>query len=70
VGDYTVAQSSLMGIRGTIAPFAASALLTTFPAQTVMVFAMGLMVSGLVVMDRAVRAATTARSVALVIAPA
>jgi len=70
VGDYAVAQSSLMGIRGTIAPFAAAALLTTFPAQTVMVFAMVLMVSGLVVMDRAVRAATTAPVAALEIAPA
>jgi len=70
VGDYAVAQSSLMGIRGTIAPFAASALLTTFPAQTVMVFAMGLMVSGLVVMDRAVRAATSAPVPVLEVAPA
>ncbi|MHB8631108.1 MAG: MFS transporter, partial [Candidatus Limnocylindria bacterium] len=47
VGDYAVAQSSLMGVRGTVAPFAASALLTVFPARTVMVFAMILMVSGL-----------------------
>ena len=58
VADYAVAQSSLMGMRGTIAPFAASALLTVFPAQSVMVFAMGLMVVGLVVMGRAVRHAT------------
>jgi MFS family permease len=58
VGDYAVAQSSLMGLRGTIAPFAASVLLTMFSAQSVMVFAMGLMVAGLVVMDRAVRLAT------------
>jgi len=58
VGDYAVAQSSLMGMRGTIAPFAASALLTAFSPQAVMVGAMGLMVAGLVVLDRAVRAAT------------
>ena len=58
VGDYAVAQSSLMGMRGTIAPFAASALLTAFSPQAVMVGAVGLMVAGLVVMDRAVRAAT------------
>ena len=55
IGDYAVAQSSLMGVRGTIAPFAASALLASFAPQTVMVFAIGLMVTGLVIMDRAVR---------------
>ncbi|HEY8806524.1 MAG TPA: MFS transporter [Candidatus Limnocylindria bacterium] len=70
VGDYAVAQSSLMGMRGTIAPFAASALLTTFPAQTVMVFAMGLMVAGLVVMDRAVRSATAQPAPVFEVAPA
>ncbi len=55
VGDYAVAQSSLMGMRGTIAPFAAAALLSTYAPQTVMLFAMGLMVVGLVIMDRVVR---------------
>ena len=70
VGDYAVAQSSLMGVRGTVAPFAASALRTLFPAQTVMVFAMGLMVAGLVVMDRAVRSATAEPMPVLEVAPA
>jgi MFS family permease len=70
VGDYAVAQSSVMGLRGTIAPFAASALLTAFPAQTVVVFAMGLMVIGLVVMDRAVRSATAEPVPLLEVAPA
>jgi len=55
IGDYAVAQSSLMGLRGTIAPFAAAAFLSSFTPQTVMVFAMGLMVVGLVIMDRVVR---------------
>ena len=55
IGDYAVAQSSLMGLRGTIAPFAAAAFLSSFAPQTVMVFAMGLMVVGLVIMDRVVR---------------
>ena len=55
IGDYAVAQSSLMGMRGTIAPFAASALLAAYAPQTVMIFAMGLMVVGLVIMDRVVR---------------
>jgi len=70
VGDYAVAQSSLMGVRGTIAPFAASALLTLFPAQTVVVLAMALMVAGLVVMDRAVRFATAEPARVLEVAPA
>jgi MFS family permease len=70
VGDYAVAQSSLMGVRGTIAPFAASALLTAFSPQMVMVGAMGLMVAGLVVMDRAVRAATAQPTAVLEVAPA
>ena len=70
VGDYAVAQSSLMGVRGTIAPFAASALLTLFPAQTVVVLAMALMVAGLVVMDRAVRFATAEPARILEVAPA
>jgi MFS family permease len=55
IGDYAVAQSSLMGIRGTIAPFAGAALLSVYAPQTVMLFAMGLMVVGLVIMDRVVR---------------
>ena len=70
VGDYAVAQSSLMGVRGTIAPFAASALLTLFPAQTVVVLAMVLMVAGLVVMDRAVRFAIAEPARILEVAPA
>lgn len=70
VGDYAVAQSSLMGIRGTIAPFAASALLPAFSPQMVMIGAMGLMVAGLVVMDRAVRRATAERPPVLEVVPA
>jgi len=57
VGDYAVAQSSLMGLRGTVAPFAAATLLTVFAPQSVLLFAMGLMVVGLFVMQRAVRLA-------------
>ena len=57
IGDYAVAQSSLMGLRGTIAPFVASALLTVFAPQSVLVFAMGLMAIGLLVMRRAVHIA-------------
>jgi hypothetical protein len=57
-------------VRGTIAPFAASALLTMFPAQTVLLFSMGLMVAGLVVMARAVRLATAVPAPALEVVPA
>ena len=49
-----------MGLRGTIAPFAAATLLTAFAPQSVMLFAMGLMVVGLFVMQRAVRLALIA----------
>ena len=58
IGDYAVAQSSLMGARGTIAPFAASMLLGIFAPQVVLVCAMGLMVVGVFAMHRAVRLAT------------
>ena len=60
IGDYAVAQSSLMGLRGTIAPFAASTLLTLFAPRSVMLFAMGLMAIGIVVMYRAVHIALAA----------
>ena len=70
VGDYAVAQSSLMGIRGTIAPFAAAALLTAFSPQMVMIGAMGLMVAGLVVMARAVRSISAGSPSVLEAAPA
>ena len=70
IGDYAVAQSSLMGLRGTIAPFVASSLLTAFAPRYVMLFAMGLMVIGLLVMQRAVRIALTTPSRGVEVAPA
>ena len=70
VGDYAVTQSSLMGLRGTIAPFAASTLLTLFAPRSVMVFAMGLMFIGVLVMDRAVRIALAPPESILEVAPA
>lgn len=70
VGDYAVAQSSLMGLRGTIAPFAAATLLTLFAPRSVMLFAMGLMIIGLAVMHRAVRLAIAAPEHRLEAAPA
>jgi hypothetical protein len=41
-----------------------------FPAQTVLLFSMGLMVAGLVVMARAVRLATAVPAPALEVVPA
>ena len=70
IGDYAVAQSSLMGLRGTIAPFVASSLLTAFAPRDVMLFAMGLMVIGLLVMQRAVRIALATPSRGVEVAPA
>ena len=70
IGDYAVAQSSLMGLRGTIAPFVASSLLTAFAPRYVMLFAMGLMVIGLLVMQRAVRIALATPSRGVEVAPA
>ena len=70
IGDYAVAQSSLMGLRGTLAPFAASALLGVFSPQVVMAGAAVLMIVGVIVMDRAVRGATAPAAPALEVAPA
>jgi MFS family permease len=70
VGDYAVAQSALMGLRGTIAPFAGSILLTLFAPQYVLLFGMALMLVGVFVMQRAVRIALTVPKPALEIAPA
>lgn len=70
IGDYAVAQSSLMGLRGTIAPFAASTLLTLFAPRSVMLFAMGLMAIGIVVMYRAVHIALAAPNPVFEAAPA
>ena len=70
IGDYAVAQSSLMGLRGTIAPFAASTLLTLFAPRSVMLFAMGLMAIGIVVMYRAVRIALATPTPGFEVTPA
>jgi MFS family permease len=70
VGDYAVVQSSLMGLRGTVAPFAAATLLTMFAPQPVMLFAMGLMLIGVLVMGRAVRIALAPPKPVLEVAPA
>ena len=55
LADYAAAQSLLLGIRGSLAPFAASALLGAFSAQFVLLTGLAFMVAGTVVMFGAVR---------------
>jgi hypothetical protein len=53
--DYATAQSFLLGVRGTIAPFTASLLMTVLEPRTVLFVVITLMVVGLVLYHRAVR---------------
>ena len=55
IADYAAVQSLLLGIRGSFAPFAASALLGVLSAQGVLVIGLAFMVSGTIVMVGAVR---------------
>jgi len=55
LAEYAAAQSLLLGVRGSIAPFAASALLGAFSAHVVLVIGLLFMVAGTVVMFGAVR---------------
>jgi len=55
IADYAAAQSLLLGIRGSLAPFAASALLGVLSAQGVLVIGLAFMVSGTIIMVGAVR---------------
>jgi MFS family permease len=58
LAEYAAAQSLLLGIRGSIAPFAASALLGAFSAHVVLLIGLVFMVAGTVVMFGAVREPT------------
>jgi MFS family permease len=55
IAEYAAAQSLLLGIRGSLAPFAASALLGIIPLQGVLVVGLAFMVVGTVIMAGAVR---------------
>ncbi len=55
LAEYAAAQSLLLGIRGSIAPFAASALLGAFSVHVVLLVGLAFMVAGTVVMFGAVR---------------
>ena len=53
--EYATANSFLLGVRGTIAPFLFSALLLFIPVPAVMLLGLGFMSAGLLLMARAVR---------------
>src|SRR2546422_6357243 len=55
IGEYAAAQSLLMGIRGTAAPFAASALLGVADARLVLLIGVLFMTAGAALMAGAVR---------------
>lgn len=60
LADYAAAQSLLLGIRGSLAPFAASALLGIISLQGVLLVGLAFMVAGTVIMAGAVRAGAPA----------
>jgi hypothetical protein len=55
LAEYAAAQSLLLGIRGSLAPFAASALLGAFSAHVVLLAGLAFMLVGTVIMFGAVR---------------
>ena len=64
IAEYTAAQSLLLGIRGTLAPFAASALLAGLEPRMVLGIGLAFMVAGAIVMAGVVR--EPARAAAIV----
>jgi len=59
--EYAAAQSLMLGLRGSIAPFVASALVGVVGSRQVMLGALVIMIVGLAIMVRAVAAATADR---------
>ena len=55
ITEYTAAQSLLMGIRGTLAPFAASALLAALEPRVVLLIGLAFMVGGAIILSSVVR---------------
>jgi MFS family permease len=55
IGEYAIAQSLLMGLRGTAAPFVASALLGVADPRVVLLIGVGFMTAGCAIMASAVR---------------
>ncbi|MDQ2952741.1 MAG: MFS transporter [Chloroflexota bacterium] len=68
IADYAAAQSLLLGIRGSLAPFAASALLGIISVQGVLLVGLAFMVAGTVIMAGAVREAAPVATPAPVLA--
>jgi MFS family permease len=62
IGEYAAAQSLLMGIRGTVAPFVASALLGLVDPRAVLLTGVLFMTTGAWVMSGAVRLALQPRA--------
>jgi MFS family permease len=56
IADYAAAQSLLLGIRGTLAPFAAAALLAGLEPRAVLLIGLAFMAAGTAIMAYAVRA--------------
>ena len=63
IAEYTAAQSLLLGIRGTLAPFAASALLVAYEPRIVLGIGLAFMVVGTVILSGAIREPARARPV-------
>jgi hypothetical protein len=55
IGEYAAAQSLLMGLRGTAAPFVAAALLGVTDARAVLLVGVIFMTAGAAIMAGAVR---------------
>lgn len=55
IGEYAAANSFLLGVRGTAAPFLAAGLLGVLAPQSVMLVGLGFMVVGVALMSRAVQ---------------
>jgi MFS family permease len=60
IGEYAAANAFLLGVRGTLAPFAAAALLGMVPPQVVLVLGTLLMATGALVFAQLVRAPSPA----------
>ncbi len=69
LAEYAAAQSFLLGIRGTLAPFAASALLAIVEPRAVLVVGMTFMVAGAIIMSGVVRETEAAARLDVEVAP-
>ena len=70
IAEYTAAQSLLLGIRGTLAPFAASALLGVLEPRAVLIIGLAFMIVGAFILSGVVREPLRIASPEPVAAPA